>query len=95
MMTSLLDLARSDLTIVKNGALRTHPASACEGRNCWVHNPSGPMESWPVVWRADKGTAERLCVHRVGHPDVDDVAYHAMSGRDVSQHACDGCECGG
>jgi len=90
---ALLDVQDGDVTLVANGALfRVHSPSACAGRHCWVHDPTpSPMTSWPIRWRGDKGTAERICSHNVGHPDVDDVAYHAMFGRDVSVHGCDGC----
>ena len=82
----------SDLTMVENGALRTHPPSACLGRHCWVHNPTpSHMTSWPIRWRSDKGTAERVCSHHIGHPDLDDVNYHHSVGRDVTVHGCDGC----
>ena len=93
MMADALDLAAGDMTMVNNGILtRVHSPGACAGENCWVHNPSPThMITWPVRWRAEKRTAERLCPHRIGHPDPDDVAYNLMLGRDVSSHGCDGC----
>ena len=82
-------------TMLKNGVLlRAHPPTACAGRHCWVHNAMPSiMVNWPVRWRADKSTAERVCQHGIGHPDIDDVAYNQSLGRDVSIHGCDGC-CG-
>ena len=97
MMADALDLAFGDMTMIANGVLtRVHPAGACAGEHCWVHNPSPThMVSWPVRWRADKRTAERICSHDVGHPDRDDVAFNARFGRDVAIHSCDGwCEIG-
>jgi hypothetical protein len=83
----------ADLTMITNGALvNLHPATACAGRGCWVHHPSDHhMATWPIVWRDEKGTAERRCEHGIGHPDPDDVWYHEQQGRDVGVHACDGC----
>ena len=88
-----LNLATTDLIAVQGGILtNVHGAAQCAGEFCWVHNPSEHhMLSWPIRWRADKGTAERACVHGVGHPDPDDVAYNLRVGRDVSVHGCDGC----
>lgn len=93
MMAAALDLAHSDMTVVSNGVLtRVHLRDACVGRKCWVHGPSeSHMQFWPVTWRADKRTAERLCSHQIGHPDPDDLEHNANLGRDVSAHTCDGC----
>lgn len=49
------------------------------------------MTGWPIHWRQDKATAERICAHGVGHPNPDDARHHARIGRDVSNHECDGC----
>jgi hypothetical protein len=49
------------------------------------------MHEEPMVLR-ESGLVERLCVHGVGHPDPDSVAYfdrHEVRGIDV--HGCDGC----
>jgi len=93
MMSDALDLAHSDVTMLDNGVLtRVHSPIACAGEHCWVHNPSPTqMVSWPVRWRADKRTAERICPHKIGHPDLDDVDFNARCGRDVTAHGCDGC----
>jgi hypothetical protein len=70
-----------------------HPAVACQGRNCVVHNPSVHfMREWNLVWRGDKGVMERTCPHGVGHPDPDDAAFLKQSGRGyLTVHGCDGC----
>jgi len=82
-----------DLTMITNGALvGIHQPAACAGRGCWVHHPSDHhMTAWPITWRTETGTAERICEHGTGHPDPDDVRYHALQGRGVSVHGCDGC----
>ena len=81
------------LTWLAHGILtNVHPPAACADRHCWIHNPSAHhMTTWPVRWRGDRGTAERVCSHAIGHPDPDDVEYNRLSGRDVSVHGCDGC----
>lgn len=58
--------------------LITHSREKCEGRGipCCVHSPSDHhMVGWSMTWRADKGVMERKCVHDVGHPDPDHLAY--------------------
>lgn len=93
MVAAAQDLAAGDVIAIDNGWLtKVHPAGLCAGTQCWVHNPSDHhMTGWPVRWRADKHTAERVCEHGIGHPDPDDRAYHHRQGRDVSVHGCDGC----
>ncbi len=88
-----LDLAAGGIVAIGNGMLtRVHPPELCAGTACWVHSPSvHHMTGWPLHWRADKATAERVCEHGIGHPDPDDAGYHARAGRDVSIHGCDGC----
>jgi hypothetical protein len=83
----------SDVISVANGIMtNVHMPDACSGDHCWIHRPSPThMASWPVSWRADTRTAERMCSHSVGHPDPDDVEYNRKQGRDTSQHGCDGC----
>lgn len=78
--------------------LRTHPASACAGRDlpCCIHAPSNHhMRTWPMNWRADKGLMERICPHSIGHPDPDHMAYaRLVQGEDADWqgvHGCDGC----
>lgn len=95
LVAASINFATRDVVALQSGVLtNVHPASSCAGRHCWIHNPSEHhMVTWPVDWRSDKGTAERICPHSIGHPDPDDVAYHAGLGRDVSVHGCDGC-CG-
>lgn len=70
-----------------------HSSAVCEGRACVLHNPSDHhMRDWPLNWRGDKGQMERTCPHGTGHPDPDDLAWHASQGRDwLGIHGCDGC----
>ena len=72
-----------------------HGQEECAGRFCVVHNPSdNHMREWPLVWRADKRTMERRCPHGVGHPDVDDLAWHVSQGREwVGVHGCCASHC--
>lgn len=86
------------LVYLANGVLtNVHPASACADQpwGCWIHRPRDhALAHAPVMWRADKQTAERICDHGIGHPDPQDAAYNwNVLGRDVSVHGCDGC-CG-
>ncbi len=70
-----------------------HPAGACAGRPCVIHNPSDHhMREWRLNWRDDRGLMERLCPHGIGHPDPDDVHYRMRtSERAYTVHGCDGC----
>lgn len=71
-----------------------HDPARCEGRGCVIHHPSDHhMRSWPTHWRADRYLMERMCLHGVGHPDPDDVAYQdsVMPERAAGVHGCDGC----
>ncbi|MGY1844354.1 hypothetical protein [Modestobacter sp. SYSU DS0875] len=49
------------------------------------------MREWPRVWRADRGYHVRLCPHRLGHPDPDDVVDLQALGGVSARHHCDGC----
>lgn len=74
-------------------SLHTHSPQACRGQWCVVHNPSSHhMRDWPTLYRADRHLTERICPHGVGHPDPDDLSWHASQGRDYQGvHGCDGC----
>lgn len=83
-----------DRTEMANGSLLAHHLEGdCVGEHCPFHKPSDHlMVGWPMVWRSDRYLLERLCPHRVGHPDPDSVAFLAargVEGADV--HGCDGC----
>ena len=57
-----------------------HPRSACERRNCIVHNPSDTAANrgdWPYVFREGHagGRIERTCPCGIGHSDADQVAF--------------------
>lgn len=84
-----------DVVVLEQGIMtNVHSSSACLPYHCWVHRPSTHhMVTWPIRWRQDKRTAERVCEHKVGHPDPDDRAFNLRNGKDVSMHGCDGC-CG-
>lgn len=77
--------------------MQVHSGEDCRGRHCCIHNPSDhAMKDWPTHWRADRGLMERLCSHRVGHPDPDDIAFKCTNKGDdyariESIHGCDGC----
>lgn len=78
--------------------VNVHPATACEGRGCPIHHPSQHrMRLWPLIWRDDRKLVERACLHGIGHPDPDDLAYRRRmfhSEEDAQAdgvHGCDGC----
>ena len=71
--------------------VNVHDRSECKGP-CCIHKPSDHhMKDFPLHWRDDRRFFERICEHGVGHPDPDEIAYHASKGRDISVHGCDGC----
>ena len=61
------------------GELRNvHFPQACDGpRGCAIHNrpTDHALKDAPMVWREDRGILERLCEHRIGHPDHDSALY--------------------
>lgn len=93
MIMAALNLAHGDVVALHSGILTgVHLVAQCSGHHCWVHNSSQHhMTTWPINWRYDTYTAQRLCPRGIGHPDPDDVAYNASIGMDVSVHECDGC----
>lgn len=80
---------------------RVHPATACNGRICDIHNPPQglPESGWPTHWRADRQLMERICPHGIGHPSKSHMAYlfeqDVHNGTDHANyegiHGCDGC----
>lgn len=82
--------------INENQALtNVHPASACAGRNCPIHNPSQrAMNIGDLYWRTDVRRMERVCEHGVGHWDIDELDFlineRGMESA-VGIHGCDGC----
>lgn len=81
---------------VSNGVITSvHSARLCADRvyGCWMHDPRGhALDQAPVHWRDDRGIAERICDHGIGHPDPQDAAYNFHElGRDITGHGCDGC----
>lgn len=76
--------------VIGERELHTHADDKCAGEFCVVHKPSDHhMVSWPLLWRADKGVMERICMHGVGHPDPDDLEYQGDTS--LAVHGCDGC----
>lgn len=74
--------------------VRTHSQGKCAGEWCVIHNPSDhPLRDAEMVFRMDRmALVERLCVHGVGHPDPDSVAYFEVQGVDgMGVHGCHGC----
>jgi hypothetical protein len=67
-----------------------HTSDRCAGRGCCLHHPSDHhMADWPLIWRSDRHLMERMCVHGVGHPDPDDVAFQDPDGElGVDIHGC-------
>ncbi len=75
-----------------------HPRSACEHRNCIIHNPSDTPANrgdWPYRFRDGHagGRIERTCPCGVGHSDFDQVAYleEATGETHWGVHGCDRC----
>jgi hypothetical protein len=67
----------------------THPATACNGQWCTIHNRSDHhMRQLPQHWRSDRGIMERICPHGIGHPDPDSPWPNESSNW---THGCDGC----
>ena len=66
-----------------------HQPDRCAGRPCCIHDPSDhPLRDAPLFWRS-AGFMERICEHRIGHPDPDDVLVRSNAGYEI--HGCDGC----
>lgn len=73
--------------------INTHDPAKCAGRPCVVHSPTQhSMSDRPVMYRADRGIFERVCVHGVGHPDPDQESFWEDTGQEYQAiHGCDGC----
>lgn len=79
-----------------------HLPTECAGRPCAVHHPSEHhMSGWTQRFRPDRLMIERVCEHRIGHPDPDHMAWldeRVMRGEltpdfvwGEGAHGCDGC----
>lgn len=71
-----------------------HSPFQCSGQVCIVHSPTDHhMSEWRQIWRHDRGIAERICEHSVGHPDPDQFEFWKAIGQENWQgvHGCDGC----
>lgn len=86
-------MTETEVHEIGNGSLRTHAKAACDGEFCCIHNPSKhPLSDGLLWWRSDRGLMERICVHGIGHPDPDDLAFKRRTGRYADgAHGCDGC----
>ena len=78
-----------DGTVLHNVHLR----DTCVGEWCCIHNPSPRATALGKLhWRSDRALMERICVHGVGHPDPDSMAWRRRHGAAVEGiHGCDGC----
>lgn len=83
---------RSRAKIYEELASFIHKPEVCGGEACPFHNPSDHnMVYWPLVLRAS-ALVERTCLHGVGHPDPDSVAWFERRGvTHMGIHGCDGC----
>lgn len=76
--------------------LNFHAEGVCV-KPCPIHAPSDHhMTDWPKEYRLFKDIFERTCLHGVGHPDPDSIAFvRAQRGEEdawgVGIHGCDGC----
>lgn len=92
-----------DFTDGAGKKLRVHEANEDCANGCCIHNPSQhSLKDAPLVWRVagpfdfKPSHMERMCVHGVGHPDPDALAYLHRSGEQslsdvLATHGCDGC----
>ena len=92
-----------DVIVLHNGStLETHGRRLCHGPYCCIHKPSDhPLNNRPLIWRDDSPLPfmERKCVHGIGHPDPDSLAYlrwairpqYAEMVEGLEIHGCDGC----
>ncbi len=73
--------------------VNVHPPEACAGNPCPIHNPSDhPLKDAPTHWRDDRRIMERICEHRVGHPDPDDEYHRVTSlGENALYSSIHGC----
>lgn len=75
-----------------------HASVRCEPEPCILHDPTNhKMSTWPINIR-ETSLAERFCVHDIGHPDPDSIAWLDREGPPGAKgtwgvHGCDGC-CG-
>lgn len=83
----------SELWAVPEGLLaNVHPATACAGRPCVLHDPMRTYDPARLAWRDDLGLFEVVCEHGVGHPAPEEAYHSAEIGRPERMlHTCDGC----
>jgi hypothetical protein len=79
--------------VAANGTIKVHAQKDCRGPVCPIHNPTPHhMREWPMIWRGDRQSFERVCEHGISHPDPDDQeAKLFIQGFMDGVHGCDGC----
>lgn len=71
--------------------VNTHPEYPdCITHTCIFHNPSDHhMLKWPTRIQMTAGLIDRICEHRIGHPDPDSMGYFLRrDGIDLGMHPC-------
>lgn len=84
----------SETFTLPNGQIlvNVHPAEACEGRWCVVHDPLPTYDRADLYWRNDRGIFEVICDHGVGHPAPEQYLYWSLTDQMWQGiHGCDGC----
>ena len=77
--------------------ISTHTRDQCFGEWCAIHKPQpGPWETWPRLWRDDRGIMERICPCGVGHPVAEMYEWAIEYGRgyDLVHGCCSEHQCG-
>lgn len=90
---------RNDVVFLPDGTpLQIHPAHACRGSYCSMHNPSDhPLRDAPQLWDPRFRSIYRMCTHGNVHLDPDDFTFKWRAGASlqvlalISVHDCDGC----
>lgn len=91
-----MTLPYDEVTLAGGAVLRVHASDKCAGQSCAVHNPSHHVLRYaPLLWRSSTGLMERECIHKIGHPDPDALAFlvrvRGESADVLKYHGCDGC----
>ena len=77
-----------DGTVLHN----VHSSASCAGDHCVIHNPLHThMDSWPLIWRDDRGIFERIDPLGCGHPDPSQYDYWTATKQEwQTVHGCSG-----
>lgn len=87
-------MAELEITVGAGGQrIHHHAREDCDGPPCPFHSPSlHLLVEAPMNYRNDRRLLERICVHGVGHPDPDSLAFGLRhGGTDLGVHGCCGC----